>query len=77
MDGWSEEDKKREKGRKWRETQRMKTFRNMMLQLQSGENGQENSSNGFYGSATLAVHFTTNSIRLRTATGRTLGRKYN
>lgn len=26
-----------------------------LLQLQSGENGQENESNGLYGSATLAI----------------------
>lgn len=48
-----------------------------LLQLQSGENGQENEGNGLYGSVTLAVHFTTNSIRFQMATGRTLGRKYN
>lgn len=81
MDGWFEEDKKRE-------ARRIKTFRNTMLlasadipgsrlQLQSGEKGQENESNGLYGSVTLAVHFTTNSIRFQMATRRTLGRKHN
>lgn len=71
-----------------RDAQGTKTFRNTMLlpstdilgsllQLQSGENGQENESNGLYGSVTLAVHFTTNSIRFEMATGRTFGRKYN
>lgn len=70
---------------KKRENQRTKTFCNTMPASFSAsgcrckvvKTGKKNGSNGLHGSATLAVHVTTNSIRFQMATERTLGRKCN